>query len=134
MRILVCTNALSMMDGTIYHRIYAPFKDLKEVGLNVDFCADFLSQQFSELLKYDAIVISRTITYNPLFHSNALAMWHQMPKSTRLIVDLDDYWILPDGHPNRHWWSKHNTGQCIIDYIKNSIRSMDNQQSFKKRK
>ena len=118
MRILVCTNALSMMDGTIYHRIYAPFKYLHEVGLNIDFCADFLSQQFSELLKYDAIVISRTITYNPLFHDHALAMWNQMPNSTRLIVDLDDYWILPDGHPNRHWWSKHNTGQCIIDTLR----------------
>ena len=100
MRILVCTDSIKHMDGTIFHHIYNPFKDLSEIGLRIDFCADFLSQQFSELLKYDVIVVSRTITYNPYFHKQALHLWNSMPTSTKLIVDVDDYWNIPDNHPN----------------------------------
>lgn len=118
MKILVCTNALSIMNGSIYHRIYNPFKDLQELGMNIDFCADFLSQSFSELLKYDVIVVSRTITYNPILHSNAMDMWHKLPSSTKLVVDLDDYWVVPNSHPNAYWWSKHDTSNCIIDTLR----------------
>ncbi len=118
MRILVCTNALSIMDGTIFHRLYQPLKDLQECGLKIDFCADFLSQQYSELLKYDVVIVSRTITYNPYFHDQALKYWHNMPKTTKLIVDLDDYWILPEYHPNRIYWAEHKTSQCILDTLR----------------
>tara|TARA_R110001599_G_scaffold129074_2_gene303179 strand:- start:19254 stop:20255 length:1002 start_codon:yes stop_codon:yes gene_type:complete len=118
MKVLVCTNALSVMNGTIFHRLYQPFKDLSECGLEIEFCADFLSQQYTELLKYDVVVVSRTLTYNPNLHEQALAYWHNMPKSTRLIVDLDDYWNLPENHPNINHWRTHETSQCIIDTLR----------------
>ena len=118
MKILVCTDALSKMDGSLFHRVYHPFKDLSECGLQIDFCADFLSQQFSELLNYDVIVVSRTITYNPYWHKQAMLFWHNMPKSTRLVVDLDDYWNIPENHPNIQFWKRHDTKQCIIDTMR----------------
>jgi hypothetical protein len=133
MKILVCINGIQQMDGTIYHRLYAPFKDLNELGLKIDFCADFLSQQFAELLKYDVIIVSRTITYNPYLHDKAMYLWQNMPKSTRLIVDVDDYWILPDNHPNRYWWSKHETSRCIIDTMRIATEVWTTNKSLKRK-
>jgi len=69
-------------------------------------------------LKYDAVVVSRTITYNPNFHKLAVDRWHAMPATTRLIVDVDDYWILPENHPNRVFWAQHNTSSCIIETMR----------------
>ena len=41
-------------------------------------------------------------------------------KGIKVICDIDDYWILPKGHPVKHYYSKSKMDKCIVSNIKHA--------------
>jgi len=39
-------------------------------------------------------------------------------KGIKIICDIDDYWVLPKGHPMRHYYQKSHLDKCIVTNLK----------------
>jgi len=70
-----------------------------------------------ELLAHwaDVIVLSRLMTEFPQNHR--LIIENLKNVKAKLVVDIDDHWILPKGHPNEAVWKQSRTAQCINETI-----------------
>lgn len=84
-----------------YHRIYLPFKEL---GMKIN-------TQPKE---------------NGILYFNRL---HDQHHGSRFILDLDDYWILPDSNPHKYTWDKQQVPKRIEANIKSALAvTVTNQQ------
>lgn len=112
MRILALMNNPSGVD---YHRIIKPL-----TRLNIDhpeteiFKAQGIDRAgLPDLTKYDLIVFNR---YLYSHHLNALRFMAE--KKIPYVIDIDDYWILPQWHPNVDYYKKNGLKQAIIEAIR----------------
>jgi len=104
MKVLGLTNAFS---GCGYHRIMLPVSLMaKEKGRITDTIDD-------ETLKegFDIVYVNRMWDKADLF---ALREKHGF----KLVVDLDDYWILDHDHINYDHYSQSNFDMKVIQHIK----------------
>jgi glycosyltransferase involved in cell wall biosynthesis len=102
------------MSGVEYHRLYIPLKRLQidhvvEVSISQNFTRDGLPA----LKDYDLVIFNR---YMGELHYEILETLARY--GVPYIVDVDDYWVLPKGHPTYKWFRLNNVKQAIIDGMK----------------
>lgn len=60
------------------------------------------------------------LLYNKYCATNLNYLRSLQQQGLKIIVDVDDYWQLPDYHPNASEWSKRNHTEQIVEHIKNA--------------
>lgn len=99
----------NQIDGCIYHRILQPFKYLpSELGIE-------RKGTFVDYLK-DA----KIITWNRAPHLPPEVLNRVILNGTRLVADLDDYWVLYPEHNIYEWWTERKIGELYVDICHNS--------------
>jgi hypothetical protein len=95
MRFLVCLK--NTKSGVTYHRLTVPFRYLEKLGHTVTyFCTyDDLAENTSTD-DYDFLVFNRGMGYG-LHDFQLMNKFKEAGK--KIIIDLDDYWELPEHHP-----------------------------------
>jgi glycosyltransferase involved in cell wall biosynthesis len=108
---------LDSLSGINYHRIMTPFLRLKhEEGLNIHFIQDF-----NDLKEFDLTKVKNLVTTRRVSVSNHQAFSNFLKDNdVKLILDNDDYWILPSDNPAKEWYKK-----VEADNIKNTIKIAD---------
>lgn len=103
-------------DGVYYHRLFVPYNRINEdtdIEVMRTMTADGI--KVNECKEFDAIVFNRTISQQlnpfPIFTKCKIA-------KTKIIMDIDDYWYAPKGHPVRESWVKTNFSKCCEDQLK----------------
>jgi len=106
----------SKTDGVYYHRLYIPYNRISldtDIEVMATHTADGITLQ--EAKQFDAIIFNRTISQKldpfPIFAICKAA-------GTKIIMDIDDYWYAPKGHPVREMWVKTNFSKCCEDQLK----------------
>jgi glycosyltransferase involved in cell wall biosynthesis len=106
------------INGCVYHRIIGPMGHLAEnhKELNVTFGTDLADFAYADLINYSAIIVSRSITSVPsLFDTVADRLekvLNDRPE-TKLIVDTDDAWHLPDYDQRSGYWKEYGIAEMI---------------------
>tara|TARA_R110000737_G_scaffold350288_1_gene388823 strand:+ start:676 stop:1674 length:999 start_codon:yes stop_codon:yes gene_type:complete len=72
-----------------------PFEKLKEKGHSVDMVEKYHESKIDSD-KYDCLVFNRGLGYN--YHDLEIIDKFK-DKRIKIIMDIDDYWVLPDYHP-----------------------------------
>lgn len=103
-------------DGVYYHRLYVPYNRIS-LDSNIEVMATATADgiTLAEAKQFDAIIFNRTISQKldpfPIFAICKAA-------NTKIIMDIDDYWYAPKGHPVREMWVKTNFSKCCEDQLK----------------
>ena len=94
-----------------------PFLRLKhDQGLNIHFI-----QNFNDLKEFDLTKVKNLVTTRRVSVSNHQAFKKFLKDNdVKLILDNDDYWILPSDNPAKEWYKK-----VEADNIKNTIKIAD---------
>ena len=93
MRFLVIIK--NKQSGVSYHRLIKPFEKLKQKGYNVHVCSTIHGQKLNKT-DYDYLVFNRGLGYN---YEDINVIQEYKDKGVKIIMDIDDYWELPDHHP-----------------------------------
>lgn len=93
MRFLVIIK--SQASGVSYHRLIKPFEKLKERGYSVDLVNNYQESDIDPD-KYDYLVFNRGLGYD---YDDLEIINKFKDKGIKIIMDIDDYWVLPDYHP-----------------------------------
>ena len=99
---------LSYEAGCDYHRIILPLKKL-----GVDFDA-FTGKNVEDVLNDVKLVFFNRTPHNMLPQLLEL----RKKKDFRIVVDIDDYWVLYPHHYMYHTWNKQKYGEQMIAAIK----------------
>ncbi len=96
-------------DGPGYHRVMAPLLMMRGVDAHI---TNVLTE---DKLKdgCDVLVINRRFPYNTI---PEILTWREKYGFT-LVVDIDDYWHLPESHPAYGSWKKYNIPKQITDSL-----------------
>lgn len=103
--ILPLINAES---GCDYHRLILP---LKYMGIDLDF---FEKKEIGQVVQDTKIVIFNRIPHCPIEHIESM----RKQLGIKVVVDLDDYWILNPNHLLSSGWRKSNMAEQIIRSLK----------------
>jgi glycosyltransferase involved in cell wall biosynthesis len=115
MRVLVIHEGVHSVD---YHRLIVPFADIDRNFDDINlFSLNSLEGVTADDLKreqIDIVVFSRNIsaTLNPRPIFNAIKA-----AGAKIVIDIDDHWLLPVHHPNATIARKSNLSRCIEDQI-----------------
>jgi len=103
MKIIGIVNQNSAPD---YHRVYTPL-------MNMDADVHITNKLTEEQLEKgcDVLVINRFAFYNT---ADEISAWREKYKF-KLVIDIDDYWILESGHILAPYWEHYNVANTIID-------------------
>jgi hypothetical protein len=93
MRFLVITK--SIQSGVSYHRLYKPFEKLKEKGHLINIVIRYHENEINKL-DYDYLVFNRGLGYS---YRDIEIIDEFKGAGVKIIMDIDDYWELPDHHP-----------------------------------
>lgn len=105
-------------DGVYYHRLFIPYNRINE-GTDIEVMGTYTADgiTIAEAKQFDAIIFNRTISQQlnpfPIFAKCQAA-------KTKIIMDIDDYWYAPPGHPVRGHWVKTNFSKCCEDQLKHA--------------
>ena len=102
--LLVCQNQIT---GIEYHRLITPHTHMADVTSipSIDHQPD------SFFYDYDLIVTSSVISKI----GNQEILWKQLKRiGIPVVIDRDDYWMLPQAHPMYSEWRKKATARDII--------------------
>jgi glycosyltransferase involved in cell wall biosynthesis len=108
MRIIGLVNQKSAPD---YHRVYTPLMNM-EADV---FITNKLTEEHLEK-GCDVLVVNRFAFYNP---ADDIYAWRDK-YGFKLVIDIDDFWILEAGHILAPYWEVNNVSNVIID---NMIRA-----------
>ena len=106
------------INGCVYHRIIGPMGYLAEnhKELNITFGTDLADFTYADLINYSSIIVSRSITSVPsLFDTVAdrlQKVLNDRPE-TKLIVDTDDAWHLPEYDQRHGYWKEYGIAEMI---------------------
>jgi hypothetical protein len=108
MRILAVGDRSS---GVTYHRLALPLSIMKK-----DYCliTDVISEELLKEKQFDIVVINRFYNNEPL---QTIMEWRQK-YGFKLIVDIDDYWVLYEQHPSQNAYRKLGITGVITSYIR----------------
>ena len=107
MRILAVTSKFS---GVGYHRIMMPL-----VNMRKDYC--MITDTINELVfdnNYDIVIFNRFLTSTDA----KLLVKMKLKYDFKLIVDNDDYWILPPSHVLYGRYKESNISEVITEYMR----------------
>ena len=107
MRILAVTSKFS---GVGYHRIMMPL-----VNMRKDYC--MITDTINELVfdnNYDIVLFNRFLTSTDA----KLLVKMKLKYDFKLIVDNDDYWILPPSHVLYERYKESNISEVITEYMR----------------
>jgi len=107
MRILAITSKFS---GVGYHRIMMPLVNMKK-----DYC--LITDTINELVfdnNYDIVIFNRFLAATDA----KLLVKMKLKYNFKLIVDNDDYWILPPSHVLYQRYQESNISEIITEYMK----------------
>ena len=104
------------ISGVSYHRLIMPLvKMVKDYGIEVT-C--LINNEDDFLTKLDGIthvIYNRNISALMKPEETILIL---KARGIKVICDIDDYWILPKGHPLKYYYSKTKMDKCILANIK----------------
>ena len=89
-----------------YHRVYTP---LMTMEADVLITNKLTEEQLEK--GCDVLVINRFAFYNP---AEEIFAWRDK-YGFKLVIDIDDFWILESGHILAPYWEHHNVANTIID-------------------
>jgi hypothetical protein len=111
----------SRTSGLQYHRQIAP---LNHLGTNYD-CTitsvDNIMKLFSEnrittaILQYDMVIFLRHVSIDGLGVEIIKAIQAQ---GVKVVIDIDDYWLLPDTHGMKHEYKEKNLAKQQIEELR----------------
>ena len=107
MRILAITSKFS---GVGYHRIMMPL-----VNMRKDYC--MITDTINELVfdnNYDIVIFNRFLTSTDA----KLLVKMKLKYNFKLIVDNDDYWLLPPSHVLYKSYKESNISEVITEYMR----------------
>ena len=107
MRILAVTSKFS---GVGYHRIMMPL-----VNMRKDYC--MITDTINELVfdnNYDIVIFNRFLNSTDA----KLLVKMKLKYDFKLIVDNDDYWILPPSHVLHERYKESNISEIITEYLR----------------
>jgi len=95
-------------DGPGYHRVAMPLLLMPDTDV-------YITNQVTEeqASNTDVMVVNRVFPGNKI--ADILA-WRER-YGFKLIVDIDDYWVLPNTHPAKPSWDRHDIANRIIHMI-----------------
>jgi hypothetical protein len=107
MRILAVTSKFS---GVGYHRIMVPL-----VNMRKDYC--MITDTINEVVfdnNYDIVIFNRFLTSTDA----KLLVKMKLKYNFKLIVDNDDYWLLPPSHVLYKRYQESNISEIITEYMR----------------
>lgn len=104
------------MSGVEYHRIISPGIHLtKNFGFHIDFCPAIKLNEIPAVAKqYQAVLFNRVIPSE----SPDMCLAALKSHGVKLIVDIDDYWILHKGHLLEKIFQEKGMAEKTINSIK----------------
>lgn len=100
------------ISGVSYHRLIVPMAKMhKDYGIDV-VCLDNKDDLFFEQLEgVTHVIYNRNISHKMQPEEAYMKL---KAKGIKVICDVDDYWIMPKGHPMRHYYNKSHLDKCIV--------------------
>jgi len=110
-------------DGVGYYRILNPHVTINdpdvdiEIRLMSDGTLPLLHEQY--MSQYDIIFYNKSI---PFTQTQYRKQFEDIVKknNTKIIYDIDDYWVLTNTHPNYKQWKESNSQPIIEEQLRNA--------------
>ncbi len=125
-RVLVAYPQVDM-DGSAWHRVAVPSRELEHAGIEITHCDDFLDVPEAQLTNFDAVIVNRVITRKTVDEKvgNSLictkeAIMRVHRSGIKVILDLDDTWNIPPSHPHYFLWQATQQRTAILLTIANA--------------
>jgi glycosyltransferase involved in cell wall biosynthesis len=104
------------INGVSYHRLLMPFAKMqRDYGIEVVVLLNKDDEFFNNLEGVTHVVYNRNISGLLQPEETFLKL---KAKGIKVICDIDDYWVLPKGHPMRYYYQKTNLDKCIVKNLK----------------
>jgi len=104
------------VNGVSYHRLLMPFAKMKrDYGIDVVVLLNKNDEFFNNLDGVTHVVYNRNISGLLQPEETFVKL---KAKGIKVICDIDDYWVLPKGHPMRHYYQKSHLDKCIVKNLK----------------
>ena len=104
------------INGVSYHRLLMPFAKMKrDYGIEIVVLLNKDDEFFNNLEGVTHVVYNRNISGLMQPEETFLKL---RAKGIKIICDIDDYWVLPKGHPMRHYYQKSHLDKCIVTNLK----------------
>lgn len=104
------------INGVSYHRLLMPFAKMKrDYGIEVVVLLNKNDEFFNNLDGVTHVVYNRNISGLLQPEETFLKL---KAKGIKVICDIDDYWVLPKGHPMRYYYQKSHLDKCIVKNLK----------------
>lgn len=103
--------------GILYHRMIVPFGRIAQQGLaEVHIIQDVLDLLTIDLSKVDRIIASRHLQLTPEGYNSLAPLLKE--HDVKLILDIDDHWVLPEDNSAREAYEKGGIRTAMINAIK----------------
>lgn len=100
------------INGVSYHRLLMPFAKMhRDYGIETVVLLNKNDEFFNNLEGVTHVVYNRNISGLMQPEETFLKL---RAKGIKIICDIDDYWVLPKGHPMRHYYQKSHLDKCIV--------------------
>lgn len=104
------------INGVSYHRLLMPFAKMKrDYGIEIVVLLNKDDEFFNNLEGVTHVVYNRNISGLMQPEETFLKL---RAKGIKIICDIDDYWVLPKGHPMRYYYQKSHLDKCIVANLK----------------
>lgn len=98
------------VSGISYHRLVNPFSYL-DMGPDVELEMLFFGED-EHKIDCDILYYSKFLNTDPKF------LKLLKDKGTKIVVDIDDHWVLPENHPNYIQWNANKMSEKIVENLK----------------
>jgi len=100
------------INGVSYHRLLMPFAKMhRDYGIETVVLLNKDDEFFNNLEGVTHVVYNRNMSGLMQPEETFLKL---RAKGIKIICDIDDYWVLPKGHPMRHYYQKSHLDKCIV--------------------
>tara|TARA_R100000951_G_scaffold60223_2_gene50641 strand:- start:7259 stop:8227 length:969 start_codon:yes stop_codon:yes gene_type:complete len=109
----------SDFQGILYHRMVVPFGRIAQQGLaEVHIIQDVMDLISMDLSKVDRVIVSRFFQLTPEGYESLMPILKE--NDVKIIVDIDDHWVLPEDNTARDVFEKGGIRTAIINAIKHA--------------
>ena len=100
------------ISGVSYHRLIVPMAKMhRDYGIDV-VCLDNKDDLFFDKLEgVTHVIYNRNISHKMQPEEAYMKL---KAKGIKVICDVDDYWVMPKGHPMKYYYSKTHLDKCIV--------------------
>ena len=107
---------MSTVSGVSYHRLMMPLVRLsQDYGIEVTCLINNADDFLEKLDGVTHVIFNRNISELMKPEETILIL---KARGIKVICDVDDYWVLPKGHPLQLYYSRSNMAKCILANIK----------------